>query len=44
MMEWIDNADSWVCPICGYECDNPNRLPGIRCICGFKAQKDGEKK
>lgn len=26
-MPWIDNADSWVCPSCGFECSNPNKLP-----------------
>lgn len=25
---WLDNADSYVCAYCGFEVDNPNRLPG----------------
>lgn len=37
---WIDNADSWVCPYCGYECDNPNKLPDGKCQkCGFREQQ-----
>ena len=37
---WIDNADSWVCPCCGYECDNPNKLPDSKCPkCGFRGQQ-----
>lgn len=37
---WIDNADSWICPYCGYECDNPNKLPGNKCrTYGFREQE-----
>ena len=37
---WIDNADSWVCPYCGYECDNPNKIPGNKCPkCGFREDR-----
>lgn len=37
---WIDNADSWICPYCGYECDNPNKIPGNKCPkCGFMEQE-----
>ena len=25
MAYWIDNADSYICSICGYECNNPNK-------------------
>lgn len=28
MAYWKDNADSYVCSACGYECNNPNKLPG----------------
>lgn len=27
MAYWKDNADSYLCSACGYECDNPNKLP-----------------
>ena len=37
---WIDNADSWVCPYCRYECDNPNKIPGNKCPkCGFREDR-----
>ena len=25
MAHWIDNADSWICSMCGYESNNPNK-------------------
>lgn len=25
MSHWIDNADSYICSACGYECNNPNK-------------------
>lgn len=28
MAYWRDNADSFVCSCCGFECNNPNKLPG----------------
>lgn len=28
MAYWKDNADSYLCSACGYECNNPNKLPG----------------
>lgn len=28
MAYWKDTADSYKCSECGYECDNPNKLPG----------------
>lgn len=38
---WIDNADSFICPVCSFECDNPNRYPKARCPqCGFQDPKD----
>lgn len=40
-MHWIDNADSYICPICGLETGNPNRFEGCRCpVCGFQDEKD----
>lgn len=27
MAYWKDNADSYICSVCGYECNNPNKLP-----------------
>lgn len=40
MDHWIDNADSYICPRCGFETDNPNRH-GKRCPkCGFMDAKD----
>lgn len=40
-LHWIDNADSYICPICGYETNNPHYLFDIRCPkCGFKDKKD----
>lgn len=41
MEHWIDNADSYICPKCGYECVSPARFPYYRCpICGFQDPKD----
>lgn len=38
---WIDNADSWICPVCGFECDNPAKHEGCKCPkCGFQDEKD----
>ena len=39
-MDWIDNADSYKCPVCGYECDNPNRYNGQCPKCGFVPDKE----
>ncbi len=42
-MHWIDNADSYICPICGFETDNPNKYDGCTCpVCGFQDEKDKE--
>lgn len=27
MAYWKDNADSYICSNCGFECNNPNELP-----------------
>lgn len=40
MAHWIDNADSYICPLCGYETNNPNRFHGKCPICGFMDVKD----
>lgn len=40
MADWIDNADSYRCPVCGYETGNPNNH-NCKCpVCGFTADKD----
>ena len=41
MKHWIDNADSYICPVCGFETDNPNRYTDATCpICSFQDLKD----
>lgn len=41
MSNWIDNGDSYTCPVCGYEVCNPHYYPGSRCpACGFQDPKD----
>lgn len=41
MKHWIDNADSYICPDCGFETNNPNRYAGAKCPkCGFQDEKD----
>lgn len=38
---WLDNADSYICPVCGFEANNPNKLKRKMCPrCGFIADKD----
>lgn len=38
---WIDNADSYICPNCGFETDSPARYTGCICPrCGFQDPKD----
>lgn len=37
---WIDNADSYICPVCGFETDNPNRYDARCPRCGFQDVKD----
>lgn len=40
MANWIDNADSYRCPVCGHETGNPN-YHNCQCpVCGFVADKD----
>lgn len=39
-MEWIDNVDSYICPVCGFETNNPNRFNKICPSCGFVAERD----
>lgn len=42
--QWIDNGDSWICPICAHEEENPNKFPNSKCpICGFQDPKDANK-
>lgn len=44
MNHWIDNADSWICPVCRFETGNPNNYKGAICPkCGFQDQKDAKK-
>lgn len=35
MRNWIDNADSYVCPSCGLEVNNPAKTDGKCPKCGF---------
>ena len=37
---WLDNADSYICPVCGFETDNPNRFDCKCPRCGFMDAKD----
>jgi rubredoxin len=38
---WLDNADSWICPICGFETSSPAKYEGCKCPkCGFQDEKD----
>lgn len=40
-MHWIDNADSWICPVCGLEVSSPAKYKGCKCPqCGFQDVKD----
>ena len=40
MKHWIDNADSYICPVCRYEVNNPNKFHGKCPRCGFVDAKD----
>ena len=41
MKHWIVNADSYICPDCGFETNNPNKLKNTTCpLCGFQDPKD----
>ena len=39
---WIDNADSYICPRCGFEArPNPSKYKDCKCPrCGFQDEKD----
>ena len=46
---WLDNADSFMCSRCHYECSNPNALPEGAMICprcyaimGTKPEKEAD--
>lgn len=40
-LHWIDNADSYICPVCGNEVGNPAKLEECKCnVCGFQDEKD----
>lgn len=41
--EWIDNCDSYICPVCRFETDNPNKYHCICPKCGFIADSDAGK-
>lgn len=41
---WIDNADSYICPVCRLEVNNPAKYYGCICPrCGFQDEKDRDK-
>lgn len=40
LLNWIDNADSYVCPKCRAEVNNPAKTEG-RCRCGFQDPRYG---
>ena len=40
LLNWIDNADSYVCPKCRKEVNNPAKTDG-RCRCGFQDPRYG---
>jgi rubredoxin len=40
-LHWLDNADSWICPVCGFETGSPAKYEGCKCPkCGFQDDKD----
>ena len=40
-MNWIDNADSWICPVCRLEVSSPAKYKDCKCPkCGFQDAKD----
>ena len=39
---WIDNADSYICPSCGLEVNNPAKTAGKCPKCGFQDPRYGE--
>lgn len=42
MRNWIDNADSYICPSCGLEVNNPAKTDGKCPKCGFQDPRYGE--
>jgi len=41
MLHWLDNADSYICPQCGFETNSPSKYDNCRCPkCGFQDKKD----
>ena len=44
-MHWIDNADSWICPVCRLEVSSPAKYKECKCPnCGFQDVKDIDKR
>lgn len=42
-MHWIDDADSWTCPVCRFNTSSPAKYEGCKCpVCGFQDPKDKE--
>lgn len=40
-LHWIDDADHWKCPNCGFETGSPAKHKGCKCPkCGFQDDKD----
>lgn len=38
---WIDDADHWICPDCGFITGSPSKYEGCKCPkCGFQDAKD----
>lgn len=38
---WIDDADHWICPRCGFITSSPSKYEGCKCPrCSFQAEKD----
>ena len=45
MRDWIDNADSYICPNCRYEVLSPAQYPGYACPeCGWRPKREEKKK
>ena len=42
MRNWIDNADSYLCPSCGLEVNSPAKTDGKCPKCDFQAPRYGE--
>ena len=42
-MEWLDNADSWLCPVCKIEVSIPTKYNYHCPSCGFIAERDKNK-